>query len=336
MVNRSFPHLDWTTGSLPVGVDAHTVDGLISRLVHRPDNEGRTHGLVVISMGHIVREWYGEGLTHESTHISWSMAKSIVHALVGIAVKDGLLSLEQTHLLPQWDNDERAHISVHDLLTMRSGLSWVEDYVDDSISDVIEMLFGDSEHTGDHAAYAAAKSLKYSPGTHWEYSSGTTNILARILANALGEESGAHVVMEKFMTTRLCDVIGMSITPKFDAAGTFVGSSFAYATARDFAKFGYLYLNDGVWNGDRILPAGWVRDAATAVTIDQETQMGYGTHWWTWPDDDGSMIAHGYEGQITWVSPDRDLVVVHVGKTPAESADRLRRGLAQIVAEFPA
>lgn len=321
---------------MPEGVDSRVVDGSISHLVGRPVTEGQTHALVVISGGHIVREWYGEGFTSHSTHISWSMAKSILHALIGCAVNDGLLTLDQTHLLPQWEHDERSGISVHDLLTMRSGLSWVEDYVDDSASDVIEMLFGESDYTGDHAAYAAAKSLKYAPGTHWEYSSGTTNILARVLANALGEESGSHVVTDQFMTTRLFDAIGMSAVPKFDTAGTFVGSSFVYATARDFARFGYLYLCDGAWNGRQLLPAGWARDAATAVVIDPETQMGYSTHWWTWPDDAGSMIAHGYEGQITWVSPERDLVVVHVGKTPADSADRLRRGLAEIVAQFPA
>ena len=331
-----FPQGDWARGDLRQGVSATRLDAAIDALVNRPESEGRTHGLLIVSNGHVVREWNGDGFTPESTHISWSMAKSVTHALVGIAVGDGLLSLHDTNLLPEWQNDERSHISLSDLLTMRSGLKWIEDYVDGTTSDVIEMLFGESDFTGDHAAYAAAKPLLYKPGTQWVYSSGTTNIVARILANAIGDRDQSHDAMDVFMRSRLFAPLGMSAIPKFDSAGTFVGSSFLYATTRDFAKFGYLYLNGGNWGGRQILPIGWADDAARSVVHDDETGMGYSSHWWTWPTDEGSMIAHGYEGQITWVSPARDVVVVHVGKTSADYSDQLRHGLERIVVEFPA
>jgi CubicO group peptidase (beta-lactamase class C family) len=219
---------------------------------------------------------------------------------------------------------------------MRSGLSWVEDYVDDQASDVIEMLFGESDYNGDHAGYAASKPLIHTPGTTYLYSSGTTNIIARILANALGEPAGSHDFFEKYLYTRLFEPIGMtSPIAKFDEAGTFVGSSFVYAIARDFARFGYLYLNDGVWNGQRLLPEGWVQYAGRVIAHDPEMPLDYGAQWWVWPDDEGSMIAHGYEGQIIWVSPRHDLVVVHCGKTNAAFGAELRSMVAGLVEVFP-
>jgi CubicO group peptidase (beta-lactamase class C family) len=317
-------------------VNTGRFDAAVDALVHRAPTGGVTNALLVVADGRIVTEWYGEGLNESATHISWSMAKSITHALVGIAVRDGLLDVSNTNLLSEWSEDERSQISLRDLLMMRSGLSWVEDYVDENTSDVIDMLFGESEHTGDHASYAASKPLAHPPGTFWEYSSGTTNIVARILASALGESLGSHDAVLSYMNDRLFGPIGMSAIPKFDEAGTFVGSSFVYATARDFARFGYLYLCEGEWNGTRILPVGWTSECAVAHAVDEESGMGYSHHWWTRPSDTGSMIAQGYEGQFTWVSPSRNVVLVHLGKTSAEYGNQLRSHLEAIVSEFPA
>ena len=336
MAHRDVPLDDWVLGTLPSGVDESVFNSLVHDLVTRPAEAGVTHAFLVIADGHIVSEWYGEGLSADSTLISWSIAKSITHALIGCAVDDGLLTLQQTHLLPEWEADERSAICLHDLLTMRSGLSWVEDYVDGTVSDVIEMLFGDASQVGDHAAFAAGKSLIDVPGTKWEYSSGTTNILCRILANALGEETGSNSKVLTFMNERLFDAIGMKAIPKFDKAGTFVGSSYVYATARDFARFGYLYLNGGQWGDGRVLSSDWVNDAAHTVTRETDSNMGYSTQWWTWPDDEGSMIGHGYEGQLLWVSPRRNVVLVHLGKTIEPHVDPLRRHVARIIQQFPA
>jgi len=336
MVRREVPPGDWETGGQPAGVDRKELDALVQELVHRPSDTGVTHAFLIVADGAVVSEWYGEGKTAESTLISWSIAKSITHALIGCAVDDGLLARDQDHLLSEWVDDNRASITVHDLLTMRSGLAWVEDYVDGSTSDVIDMLFGDASQVGDHAAFAAAKPLVDAPGTKWDYSSGTTNILCRILANALGEETGSHSKVLAYMNDRLFSPIGMSAIPKFDKAGTFVGSSFVYATARDFARFGYLYLNGGQWGDRRVLSSDWVDDAAHTVTSRTDSNMGYSTQWWTWPDDEGSMIGHGYDGQLLWVSPRRNVVLVHLGKTSEPHMDSLRRQIARIIQQFPA
>jgi len=198
---------------------------------------------------------------------------------------------------------------------------------------VIEMLFGESEHTGDHAAYAASKPLAHPPGSHWEYSSGTTNIIARVLANVLGEPAGSHAVFDRYMRERLLEPIGMAATPKYDVAGTFIGSSFVYATARDFARFGELYRNDGVaHDGTRVLPAGWSRHASAWASYDSEFDYHYGAQWWGWPEFPGSMACHGYEGQYTLVVPDRELVVVHLGKWPEAVRAPLRPLMAGVVA----
>ena len=336
MTTGPFPTTDWPSAEVDSAVSVAHLDAAVERITQRLPEEGVTHALLVVHRGAIVREYYGEGFEKDSTLISWSMAKSMTQALIGMAVGDGLLRIDDTQLLPQWEDDDRRNISLDDLLTMRSGLSWVEDYVDDKASDVIEMLFGESEFTGDHAAYAASKPLIHSPGTEWLYSSGTTNIIARVLANALGESNGSHEKFRSFMYTRLFDAIGMtSPIAKFDNAGTFVGSSFVYATARDFARFGYLYLNDGVWDGKRLLPEGWVKYAGTVIGHDPDMPLDYGAQWWVWPEDEDSIMAHGYEGQIIWVSPRRDLVAVHCGKTDAAFGAQLRSMMAGLVEVFP-
>lgn len=297
---------------------------------------GDTLALLAVHNGEIVHEHYGHSANAETTLISWSMAKSITHALVGMAVGDGLMSLDDTHLFPEWERDGRAGISLRHLLAMSSGLSWVEDYVDDSVSDVIEMLFGGGEFAGDHAAYAINKPLEAAPGSLYKYSSGTTNIVAKLLARALGEKPGESSVVSAYMQSRLFDPLGMdSAVAKFDATGTFVGSSYVYATARDFAKFGGLYLNDGVCNGQRLLPEGWVAYAGQVAGHEEEMNWDYGAHWWIPPGDPQSIVAHGYQGQLIWVAPHRNLVLVRLGITDAEFGGAVRDQLLNIALQFP-
>ena len=336
MATRDFPENDWLTGAPGPEVDVAQMDAAIAEISNNPSEFGTNLALVVVHKGRIVREIYGEGVTAQSTLISWSVAKSITHALVGIAVKDGVLSVSDSNLFPHWQ-DERARITLGNLLNMTSGLAWCEDYVNDSISDVIEMLFGEGDFAGDHAGYASAKELEAAPGSKYMYSSGTTNLVTRILAVALGEKNGSSELVESFMLQRLFEPIGInSAIPKFDDTGNFVGSSFVYAIARDFARFGYLYLNDGLWGDNRLLPEGWVQYGRTAVALDPENGLEYGAHWWMSPEDPGSMTAMGYEGQFTWISPDRDLVLVRLGKTDNELVPALRDQLVQIIRAFPA
>lgn len=286
-----------------------------------------TLAIVVQHRGEVVAEAYANGVTADTTLISWSMAKSITHALVGMAQMDGLLDVQAPTGIAQWQNDDRRLITLQHLLEMRSGLAWIEDYVEGNESDVIDMLFGSGKD--DHAAHAMKKPLASTPGSEWYYSSGTTNIVARLLGDALGDTTQA------FIQTRLFDAIGMSsATAQFDAAGTFVGSSFVYATARDFAKFGELYLRDGMCGTKRILPVGWVDHARAQTVIDEETGQGYGAHWWTQPGETDSLIASGYEGQQILVLPEHELVIVRLGKTVAEKRAVVRVGLFGIAEMF--
>ena len=286
-----------------------------------------TLAVVVQHRGEVVAEAYAGGVTADTTLISWSMAKSITHALVGMAQMDGLLDVRATTGIAQWQNDDRKHITLQHLLEMRSGLAWIEDYVEGNESDVIEMLFGAGKD--DHAAYAINQQLSSTPGSEWYYSSGTTNIISRLLGDALGDKT------RDFIQGRLFDAIGMSsATAQFDAAGTFVGSSYVYATARDFARFGEMYLRDGMCGTKRILPVGWVDHARTQTVIDDETGQGYGAHWWTQPGEPRSLIASGYEGQQIFVLPERDLVIVRLGKTVAEKRAKVREELFEIAQLF--
>jgi len=306
----------------------------VETLFGSPGTHGRTLALAVVQGGRLVFEQYDPDHGPDSTLISWSMAKSITHALVGIAVGDGLLEVSADNLFPEWSGDRRRGITLQHLLNMSSGLAWNEDYVNDEVSDVIEMLAGNNG--GDHAAYAASRPLVDDPGTHFVYSSGTTNLVARILATALGDEPPSNERTLAFMKDRLFGPVGMSsAAPKFDKAGTFVGSSYVYATARDFARFGWLYLNDGMWEGDRILPDGWVDHGRAHCATDPENNTGYGAHWWLPPALPGTMAAFGYEGQFTFVVPDRDLVVVRLGRSPAPLGQNVRDTVEELITAFP-
>lgn len=323
---------------------APAVDALFSR----PPSEGLSFALVVQRGGEVIVERYGVKpanefeadetlVTADSPLISWSMAKSITHAAVGVLVADGLLDLDASAAMPEWAGTPKAKITLLDLFEMRSGLHFLEDYVDGDTSNCIEMLFGESGPS--HAAYAAGQPLEHPPGTFWSYSSGTTNIICRIIGDIIhgspeGTPAEREASMRRFLSDRIFDPVGMtSAEPKFDEAGTFVGSSFVYATARDFAKFGELYRHDGITgSGERILPVGWLDHARKSIACDDETGIEYGRHWWIWPDFPGSLACHGYRGQFTIVVPDRDLVVVHLGDTDIEVAPALRDRLRAIIA----
>jgi CubicO group peptidase (beta-lactamase class C family) len=137
--------------------------------------------------------------------------------------------------------------------------------------------------------------------------------------------------MESFLRDRLFAPTGMtSALPKFDTSGTFIGSSYVYATARDFARFGELYRNDGLVDGRRVLPEGW-SDHARSFVAQDEDDFDYGSHWWLWRDQPGSFGCHGYEGQYCVVFPDRELVLVHLGKSPFDDRAELTTRLRTIV-----
>ena len=303
---------------------------LVGEMLLQPSDCGLTLAVVVLSGGEIVAEGYGPDTTAETPLISWSMAKSVVHSLVGVLVRDGRLDIDE----PIASLPKRG-ITVRHLLEMRSGLGWREDYVDAGSSDVIEMLFGSGKD--DVAGFAGRLPVEHAPGAHWSYSSGTTNIISRLIGDIVG---GGALGMRAFMEAELFRPLAFtSATPHFDRAGTFIGSSFLYCTARDFARFGELYLRGGVIGGRRILPEGWVEYARTpaGAVVPAEEIYGYGAHWWLWDrvGMPGVFAAHGYEGQRIVVDPSRDLVVVRLGKTAEEQKANVDVRLRAIIGSFP-
>ena len=312
----------------------------------RPADEGTTLALIVLRHGELVVERYGvrppnlfqpetEPVTAATPLISWSIAKSMTHAAVGILVGDGRIDPADAAPVPEWAGTEKAAITLLDLLEMRSGLEFVEDYVDGESSHALDMLFGSG--AADHAAYAAALPLAHAPGTVWNYSSGTTNIVCRVIGDIVaggagGSAAARESAMREFLDQRLFGPAGMSdADPGFDGAGTWTGSSYVYAPARQFARFGELYLRDGCVGDQRLLPEGWVEHARTVVARDPETGFDYGRHWWVWPDQPDSLAAHGYEGQYILVLPALDAVVVHLGKTDVSVRDRLLARLRRLI-----
>lgn len=325
-----WPTLSWSRGPLPPSVDAERLARLIDRGF--TDFE-ETHAVVVVQGGRLVLDRYGPAHGPEATCLSWSMAKSITHALVGITVGDGLLDIMAPAPVPEWRSpgDPRGAITTDQLLRMSSGLRFSEVYEPDKPSDTIEMMWGSGK--ADVAHYAASQPLDHPPGTFFSYSSGTTNIICRILADVTGLRGEAFAA---FMRERLFEPLGMRTpVPKFDPAGTFIGSSFCFASGQDFARFGLLYLRDGVWNGRRLLPEGWV-DYARTQTFQQAgvTDDPYGAHWWLGLGGEGSFSANGHEGQFTLLAPDLDLIIVRHGRTGAALKDALKVWMGEMAAAF--
>lgn len=307
----------WPTVDWPVGDANPAVDALVDEVFTDTEQFGTTYAALVVVGGRVIAERYGGEITHwdgpdepvtpDTKLLSWSMAKSVLHAAVGILVGEKLLDPDAPAPVPAWAGDERSAITLQQLLEMRDGLKWAEDYVDANVSDVIEMLFGAG--TADVAGYATARPLAHEPGKVFNYSSGTSNIVARIVGDAVGDTAA-------FLRQRVFDPIGMtSAEARVDDAGTFVGSSFVYATARDWARFGLLHLRDGEWDATRVLPEGWVDHGRTLRSRDDDGS-GYGAHWWVVDDDLGTFRASGYEGQMVAICPALDALVVRLGNTP--------------------
>ena len=335
-----WPTDEWPTGPAPSGVD---VDGLVAELFDDDGPLAATFAAVVVHRGRLIAERYAgeivhwdgpdEPVTSATRLLSWSMAKSIAHAVVGTLVLDGALDPAEPSGVPEWqaDDDPRRAITLQDLLEMRDGLDWSEVYELDTPSDVVAMLFGDGKD--DMAVYAISKPLAVAPGTRFSYSSGTSNIVSSIVARHVGRGDEYR----DYLNRRIFGPIGMSsAVATFDEAGTFVASSYVHATARDYARFGYWYLRGGVWEGERLLPEGWVDHGRTARSVDPEDGHLYGAHWWVVDDAHGTFKASGYEGQSILVVPGLDLVVVRLGKTPEEMGEHLVAWQRRVVDAFAA
>ena len=282
----------------------------------------RTRAVVVLHHGQIVAERYAPGIKVDTPLLGWSMTKSVMNALTGILVRDGKLTLNTTTRMPTWNesDDPRNRIAVHHLLHMASGLEF-SSKTGGPFDDTVFMLFG----ANDGAAFAATKPLTAAPGSVWSYSSAPTMLLSKVIRDTVGENAYLE-----FPRHALFEPLGMkSAVMELDASGTFAGAAFMYATARDWARFGQLYLHDGMWEGKRILPAGWVQFSTTPSPASPAGE--YGAHFWlklpnAYNDGDESRMppdtfhAIGHEGQFITIIPSRDLVIVRLGLTRAPHA----------------
>lgn len=267
----------------------------------------RTRAVIVLKDGQIIGEKYSEGIDENSLLSGWSMTKSVTSALAGIMVQKGMIDINTPVDIPEWQGDERSKITWNNLLQMSSGLKWSENYF--WISDVTKML----TIRGDMYQHSIQSKAETAPDKKFLYSSGTTNIVAGLQRRQFADINDYW----QFPYTELFHKIGMnSAVMEPDASGTFVGSSYCFATARDWAKFGLLYLNDGLWQDERILPEGWAKYSATPAT---ESEGIYGAFFWLnaggqYPDAPREAYgAQGFQGQYVYIVSSQNLVVVRLG-----------------------
>ncbi len=304
-------------------------DAALAAILDDPDMAGPgMRAFVVAHDGRIVGERYGDGFKADTPLLGWSMTKTVTAAIIGTLVGEERLSVDQDGLFEGWNGDERGEITIADLMAMSSGLEFNEDYGD--VTDVTRMLYLES----DMAGFAANKPLAGRRGTLFNYSSGTTTMLSRVWQDAFAEAAGALA----WPRESLFGPLGMtSAVLETDATGTFVGSSYLYATARDWVRFGEFLRNDGVWEGRRILPEGfvaWMREEAPASA----GKYGRGQLWLTGPGDDDSGFdlpgdtfwLRGHDGQTVTVIPSRGLVVARLGLTPSKLGYRPQKAVAAL------
>ena len=267
----------------------------------------KTRALLVVYKDQIIAEFYADGFSKSSKLLGWSMTKSLVSTMYGILQSQEKIDLEAKAPIEAWQNDERKEITLKNLLEMNSGLEWEEDYA--TISDVTKMLF----LAPDMTSVQIEKPLIGKPNETWYYSSGTTNLLSGILRR----QFRSHQAYLDFPYSNLIDKIGMhSMLIETDYDGNFVGSSYGWATARDWAKFGLLYLHQGNWNGEQIFNKNWYN---YAITPTNTSKGRYGAQIWlnrgrALPDVPEDMFSfNGFQGQRVFILPSNDLVVVRLG-----------------------
>ncbi len=269
--------------------------------------KNRTRAVLVVYNDKIIAEKYADGYNKDSKFLGWSMTKSITATIFGILQKQGKINIENPAPIAEWQNDNRKNITLKNLLNMNSGLEWEENY--EAISDVTKMLF----QSKNMSEAQKNKNALFSPNTHWNYSSGTTNLLSGIIKTQFKN----HQEYLNFWYTELVDKIGMnSMLIETDMTGNFVGSSYGWAKTRDWAKFGLLYLHNGNWNGEQIFDPSWTK----FITTPTPTSNGaYGGHFWLnagghYPNAPRNLYScNGHQGQRIFILPSQNLVIVRLG-----------------------
>ncbi len=301
----------------------------LDKAIKRALGEGHTRGIVVAYDTLFMTEGYNNGFDQDTRILGWSMTKSVMSALTGILVKQGKLSLEGETPINEWSGDDRKNISLKNLLQMSSGLDWEEDY--GKISDATIMLFNRS----DAAKYAISRPIKTTPDSEWYYSSGTSNIISEIIKRA-NPSYDDYISMPQRELFNKIGIRSMVLEP--DASGTFVGSSYAFATPRDWARFGLLYLQNGYWGNEQILPDGWVDFTRRPAS---KSKGEYGAQFWLNRDEfrelpdapESIYFADGYNGQRVYIVPTHKLVIVRMGLSKKGEFD-YNRFVTEVIGAF--
>mgnify|MGYP002636065756 CR=1 FL=1 len=333
----------WPLGLAKIEEEENSIDyNLLNQAIDRAFSESESNGkrnvkaIAIIHQGKLIAERYATGVNAETPLLSWSMAKSITNLQVGLLVKAGKLDLFAPATVPQWKDsqDPRSKITLDQLMRMSSGLEFNETYgINTDVSSMLSVK-------ADTGGFAADKPLKYAPDTHWSYSSGTTNIIAGIIKRTLG---GNFQDYYEFTQKQLFMPLGISTALlETDANDTFIGSSFIYATARDWAKFGQLMLQNGQWNGQQLLAEDWVKYSTTATQTAPLNQ--YGAQFWLnsatnlateqrkWPTvPTDAYYMGGYQGQYVVVIPSKELVIVRLGFTKPGTTSGIEKLLADVI-----
>jgi hypothetical protein len=300
--------------SFPYG-NAPQKDSVFTYVDYRKLNEtvnsifgkNKSRAVVVIYKDQIISEQYSDGFSKDSRILGWSMTKSIMSTVFGVLEHQNKIDIQNKAPVTSWRNDARKNITINNLLQMNSGLEWDENY--DEISDATKMLFLERDMT----KMQKEKPLSYETNASWNYSSGTSNLLSGILRN----QFKTHQEYLDFWYTDFIDKIGMnSMVVETDLTGNYVASSYAWATARDWAKFGLLYLHNGDWNGEALFTKKWVDYVTTPTPTSNGT---YGAQFWLNAENQfkdvpkNMYFADGYQGQRVYVLPDQELVIVRFG-----------------------
>lgn len=277
-----------------------------------------TRAVVIVKDGELVAERYADGFDADTPQLGWSMSKSVTNLLTGVLVEQGVVALDDDGLRPEW-TDERADITIDQLLRQTSGLEWDETY--DLGTPITRMLYLEP----DMGQYVAGQPLAHEPGTVQQYSSGNTNLLCSVLAErtGLGADLPRQVLLGPLGLT--------SAVLEPDAAGTPVCSSYLWATPRDWAAIGQFALQGGEWNGERMLPEGWMAQSLEVDEVEETDDPGLGASWRgnevlfgeaRWPElPEDTYYASGHDGQKMIIVPSEQLVVVRLGFTPEADDD---------------
>lgn len=301
--------------TIPAGVNIRMINEFLDQVFADTLPYKGTFAITVVYKDQIVAERYRSDFTSSTRYLSWSMAKSFTNAMTGLLVKEGKVDISKPMNLREWVADDRKNISINHLLHMNSGLEFNEEYSKIKLTDATTMLL----KKGDMGHYAASRKLLYKPDSIWYYSSGTSNIIQVYLRSLIGNDNEYLL----FPRNALFSKIGMqSAVWEPDASGTFVGSSYVYATERDYARFGLLYLHNGSWLGKQLLPDAWVSYTATPA---KGSNGVYGAHFWlnssgAFPGVPRDLFyCDGYDGQYIFIIPSKNLVVTRNGYSPNNS-----------------